>query len=91
MVLRGAEFQRSGPAGCRFLTRRALSSYLAAFVQGRFAPACSKEARLRADVWCDSTVEISAGNLTKGSRRMAREGDLCPGHIGESSLGLQPW
>ncbi|HWF59345.1 MAG TPA: hypothetical protein VN666_03430 [Nitrospira sp.] len=36
MVLRGAQFQRSGPAGCTFLTRRALSSYRAAFAQGRF-------------------------------------------------------
>ena len=31
MVLRGAQFQRSGPAGCTFLTRRALSSYTATF------------------------------------------------------------
>ena len=34
MVLRGAEFQRSGPAGCTFLTRRALSD-TAMFLQGR--------------------------------------------------------
>ena len=34
MVLRGVEFQRSGPAGCTFLTRRALSN-IAMFLQGR--------------------------------------------------------
>ena len=35
MVLRGAQFLRFGPAGCVFLTRRALSSYRARFMQGQ--------------------------------------------------------
>jgi hypothetical protein len=33
MVFRGAQFQQSEPAGCRFLTKRALSSYRVTFVQ----------------------------------------------------------
>ncbi len=34
MVLRGAQFQRPGPDGCAFLTRRAFSSDRAMFVRG---------------------------------------------------------
>lgn len=64
MVLRGAQFQRFGPAGCTFRTRRALFSCHVIFV---------------------------ANNLTKDSRRMTRAGDLCHGHIGESSSVSQPW
>lgn len=40
MVLRGAQFQRCGPAGCAFLTRRALSSYTADFLQERSDAGC---------------------------------------------------
>jgi hypothetical protein len=40
MVLRGAQFQRSGPAGCRLLTRQALSSYRVTFVQRRADTDC---------------------------------------------------
>jgi hypothetical protein len=76
MVLRGAAFQRFGPAGCKFLTRRTLSSHIAA--------SCT-------DIRLDSTAEINASNFTEDSRRMAREGDVCHGDIGESSSGLQPW
>lgn len=36
MVLRGAQSLRSGPAGCAFLTRRALSSYQTRFGQEQF-------------------------------------------------------
>lgn len=92
MVLRGAQFQRSGPAGCKFLTRRALSSYRATFEQGQSDAVCLLQGR-----WTThrrlmhSTAELSIGNLTKDSCRLAREGDLCHGHIGESSSGLQPW
>lgn len=37
MVLRGAQFQRFGPAGCACLTRRALSLYSAMFMQEQSA------------------------------------------------------
>ena len=40
MVLRGAQFQRSGPAGCAFLTRRALTSYCLTFAQGQVDAVC---------------------------------------------------
>ncbi len=40
MVLRGAQIQRSGPAGCTFLTGRALSSYTAMFLQERAHAVC---------------------------------------------------
>ncbi|OQW37735.1 MAG: hypothetical protein A4C66_12335 [Nitrospira sp. HN-bin3] len=36
MVLRGAQFHRFGPAGCGFLTRRALPSYQTRFRQEQF-------------------------------------------------------
>jgi hypothetical protein len=76
MVLRGAPFQGSGPARCKFPTRQAPSSHIAA--------SCT-------DIRLDSTAEINASNFTEDSRRMAREGDVCHGDIGESSSGLQPW
>ena len=83
MVLRGVQFQRSGPAGCAFLTRRALSSYHAAFAEGRSGVVCMyQESRMTHGQRYDFTAEISADNLTKDSRRMAREGDLCHGDIG---------
>ena len=40
MVFSGAQFQRSGPARCKFLTRRALSSFLVTFVQRRADTDC---------------------------------------------------
>ena len=43
MVLRGAQFQRSGPAGCAFLTRRALSSYSAMFMEEQSAAVYSPQ------------------------------------------------
>jgi len=88
MVPRGAQFQRSGSVGCGFLTRRALSSYLVAFVQ-RWSDAMCRQhgSRMTHRRLTRSTAEISVGNLTKDSRRTAREGDLCHGHIGESSSG----
>jgi len=50
MVLRGAQFQRSGPARCKFLTRRALSLYQATFVQRRSHADCLPHAS-RMTVW----------------------------------------
>ena len=75
MVLRGAQFQRSGPAGCAFLTRRALSPSRATLVHGHLI---------------GFHGGVSPYNLTEDSRRMAREGDLCHGDIGESSSVSQP-
>lgn len=75
MVLRGAQFLRSGPAGCASLTRRALFSYRATF---------------GTDISLVSTAWMSVRNLTEDSRPMARAGDLCHGDIGESSSALQP-
>jgi len=46
MVLRGAQFQRSGPAGCTFLTRRALSSYHAMFAQTAHCRLMYQESRI---------------------------------------------
>lgn len=43
MVLCGAQFQRSGPAGCKFRTRRALSSYRVTSVHGRSDAACLEQ------------------------------------------------
>ncbi len=43
MVLRGAQFQRSGPAGYRFLTRQALSLYRATFVQEHADAVCLQQ------------------------------------------------
>lgn len=75
MVLRGAQSQRSGRAGCVFLTRRAFSSFHARFMQEQSdALYLPQEGRLRVDIRRDSTAESSAGNLTKDSRRPAREG-----------------
>ena len=88
MVLRGAQFQRSGPAGYAFLTRRALSSYLAKFIQEQSdAISLRYGGLMRRGLQVDSTADISTGPLTKDSRRMTRAGDVCHGHIGESSLG----
>jgi hypothetical protein len=42
MVLRGTQFQRFGPAGCAVLTRRALSSSRALFVQRQSDTVCQK-------------------------------------------------
>lgn len=85
MVLRGAQFQRSGPAGCTFLARQALSSYPATLVH-RQADAVRTQwahqilhkplVRFRGDPF---------RYLLKDSRRLARAGDLCHGRIGESS------
>ena len=84
MVLRGAQFRRSGPAGCIFLTRRALSSCTVTFLQGRFDA-----------VWLLHGSGITYGRLMRfhggdqcwhpheGPRHMARECDLCHGDIGE--------
>ena len=84
MVLRGAQFQRSGPAGCEFLTRRVPPSYCAVCVHGWFVARCLPHGiRFQA--------ENRTGNLIKDSRCMAREGDLCHGHIGELSSAFQPW
>ncbi len=85
MVLRGAQFQRSGPAGCTFLTRRALSSYTATFLQGRSDAICLKSqgADCAQMSQTDSTGRFGVGNLTKDSRHMARECDVCHGDLGE--------
>lgn len=84
MVLRGAQFQRSGPAGCTFLTRRALSSYIATFPQGRSDAICLKrQGQITHRCLRRTKREIGVGNLTKDSRHMARECDVCHGDIGE--------
>lgn len=41
MVLRGAQFQRSGPAGCALLTRRVPLSYTDKFERQVCAVACN--------------------------------------------------
>lgn len=45
MVLRGAQFQRSRPAWCKFLTRQALSAYRATFVHRRSDADCLPQGR----------------------------------------------
>jgi hypothetical protein len=45
MVLRGAQFQQSEPARCKFLTRRALSAYRATFVHSRSDTDCLPQGR----------------------------------------------
>ena len=48
MVLRGAQFHRSGPAGCAFLTIRVLSSYSAMFMREQSAAVYSpQDGRMR--------------------------------------------
>lgn len=84
MVLRGAQFQRSGPAGCTFLTRRAFSSCYAMFLQGRFDAVCLPQKNLitRRCLRRFHSGDQYCLNLTKDSRHMARECDLCHGDIG---------
>lgn len=86
MVLRGAQFQRSGPAGCTFLARQALFAYPATLVQ--------KQVDGRSNATGEPHFAYTAGTtprrsvqvlLLKDSRCLARAGDLCHGHIGESS------
>lgn len=85
MVLRGAQIQRSGPAGCTYLTRRALSSYTAMFLQERSDAVCPQPGS-RISYRCPIRFhgEINVGTLTKDSRHMARECDLCHGDTGGS-------
>lgn len=75
MVLRGAQFQRSGPARYAFVTRQAFSSYRAMFVQRQFDAACPKGGiRIpRRHPMRFHGGEISPGYLTKDSRPRARE------------------
>ena len=85
MVLRGAQFQRSGPAGWTFLTRRALASYHALFVQGRLDTVCLPQRSLitrKSDAIPRRRFVPSQPHEGLASR--AREGDLCHGVIGES-------
>ncbi len=92
MVLRGTQFQRFGPAGCAFLTRRAFISYCLTFTQGQVDAVCLPQRKqMRHRRLKRFHGEISANNFTEDSRRMAREGDLCHGDIGESSSVSQPW
>ncbi len=84
MVFRGTQFQRRGSAGCKFLTRQALSSCYAIFVpDSPLKSACRMESRSHGGDQCRQPHE--------GLAPMAREGDLCHGHIGELSLASQPW
>lgn len=90
MVLRGAQFQRFGPAGCMFLTRRALSLYQATFVQRRSHADCLQQGRRMAHrrLWTP-TVGASVGNLTnQQASRMAVWRWLDP--CGTSLCGI-PW
>ena len=83
MVLRGAQIQRSGPAGCTFLTRRALSSYTAIFLHARSNAVCLQpRSRMMHRRLMRFHGEINVGTLTKDSRHMARACDLCHGDIG---------
>ncbi|WHZ29943.1 MAG: hypothetical protein OJF51_004745 [Nitrospira sp.] len=85
MVLRGAQIQRSGPAGCTFLTRRALFSYTAMFLPARPNAVCPQSgSRMTHRRLMRFHGEINVGTLTKDSRRMVRACDLCHGDIGES-------
>jgi hypothetical protein len=66
MVLRGAQFQRFGPAGCILRTRRALSSYTATFELGQSgAVHLRQRSRMIHGQPCDSTAEIDAGILRR--------------------------
>lgn len=83
VLLRGAQFQRCGPAGCVFLTRRALSSYTAMFLQGQSDAVCLQHgSRIAHRSMGRFHGGDQCGNLTKDSRRMARECDVCHGDIG---------
>jgi hypothetical protein len=74
MVLRGAQFQRSGPAGCAFVTRQAFSSYRAMFVKDSSVPfARSEESEFRAGTRCDSTVERSVLGTSQRTRVVGHE------------------
>ncbi len=91
MVLRGAQLQRFGPAGCILLTRRALSRIVPHPSMGQFdAVSLQQTKRDDARTAGDSKRRAVLG-IYKGSRCMARAGDLCRGHIGESSSASQPW
>lgn len=92
MVLRGVQFQRSGPAGCAFLTRRALFWHRVTVAAGQFHAICLQlrkpddartAIRFRGRDQCRQSYEGLASH--------ARAGDLCHGPIGESSSVSQPW
>lgn len=93
MVLRGAQFQRFGPAGCACLTRRALSLYSAMFMQEQSAPVDLPE---KGRMTRGHLSGLHSGDQywqphNKDSRLLARAGDLCHGHIGESSSDCLLW
>ena len=74
MVLRGAQFQRSGPAGCTFLTRRAFPSCYAMFVQGRFDTVCLPQRSLiTRRRLMRSTAEIGTVSTLRRTRVTWRE------------------
>jgi hypothetical protein len=66
MVLRGAQFQRFGPAGCILLTRRALPSCSATFPLGQFDAVSQRQrSGMMHGQLCESTAESGAGNLQR--------------------------
>ncbi len=74
MVLRGAQFQRSKPARCRLLTRRALSSYRVTFVQRRADAECLPHAsRMTVWRWLDPYGTSLCGEL-HGENCVIRKG-----------------
>lgn len=84
MVLPGAEFQRSGPVGCTLLTRRALLSDTAMFLQGRSNAAFLQHGNRIAHRRLMRFHGVDqCRHFTKDSRHMARECDVCHGDIGE--------
>lgn len=76
MVLRGAQFQRFGPAGCIVLTRRALSSYRIVLAQGRCQSVCLPQGRR---LMYRRLRRLHGGNqywhFLEDSRCLTREGD----------------
>jgi hypothetical protein len=79
MVLRGSQFQRFGPAGCMFLTRRASFSNRATYMQKR-PDAVSLQQGSR--VTHGQPMRFIAATLGRLAS-IARECELCHGDIGE--------
>ncbi|HSA84645.1 MAG TPA: hypothetical protein VLE46_00565 [Nitrospira sp.] len=90
MVLRGEQFQRFGPAGCIYLTRRALSSYRATSPRGQFdVVSLQQKSGMTHGQLSDSRRRAVLGTY-EGLTLHVRAGELCHGHIGESSSASQP-
>lgn len=76
MVLRGAQFQRSGPARCKFLTRQALSSYRVTFAQRRSDADCLEQGN---QMTRRPLMRFHGNEDRQGSRHGAGEsGDMNP-------------